>query len=446
MSAILDQFGRPMKKQDVLRPANAELFDVRHLHWQQSVAVGLTPTRLAHILRAADRGDNQNLLTLGVEAPERDNDLFSDLQTRALSVWGAPLRVESIKDTARAKTIAEICQTEVVDKPTFRWFLQDLMDAVLMGYSVIHPVWDTSSSPWTFKEFQMIDQRQFQFDYETLSELRVRDYQTQNGTPMPPEFIVHYPRIRSGLKLRGGLIRLCAVNYLFKTSTLSDWLSFAEVFGMPIRIGKYNPGSTNEDEQATLREALVNLGHDAACMIPDGMNIEILDGRRPPSGDNLYAGLASYFDNQRQKAILGTAPALQGSSAGQGASIAEDRREVRQDIREADALSVSATADILLNRWVDINYGPDAPRLHLEIDVEPDANIEAFTAAILPWVREAGLEVPMAWLRDRLQIPEAVKGEEMLKAPALPGAQPGGDHAGAALDGGKRGKPSPGKA
>lgn len=446
MGKILDQFGRPLKPAKIARDhAPVELFDQRKIHWQHNIAAGLTPTRLGEILRRADRGDNHDLLTLGIEAPERDNDLFADLQTRSLSIWGAPLRVKPVEDTPRGKKIAQNAQKLVVDRPNFRWLLQDLMEAVLMSYAVIWPVWDTTTSPWTFKEFQAIDQRMFVFDWETLLELRMRDWVTRDGVPIPPGFVVHYPRVRSGLKLRGGLIRLCAVNWLFKTSTVSDWMAFAEVFGMPIRLGKYNPETTSEDEQATMREALVNLGHDAACMIPEGMSIEIVDARRPASGDNLFKGLAEYFDNQRQKAILGTAPALQGSSAGQGASIAEDRREVRQDIRDADALSCAATADTILNMWVDFNYGPNAPRIHLEIDTQPAADIVAFTDAVLPWVREAGLEVPLAWLLDRLQIPEARQGEKMLKAPALPGAT-GGDHAAAALDGKKRANPSPGKA
>jgi phage gp29-like protein len=435
-----------MKPAKVARSeAPVELFNQRKARWQHTVAAGLTPVRLGEILRRADRGDNLDLLTLGVEAPERDNDLFADLQTRSLSIWGAPLRVKPVDDTPRGKKIAENAQKLVVNKPNFRWLLQDLMDAVLMSYAAIWPVWDMTTSPWTFKDFQAVDQRQFQFDKETLLELRMRQDGSVDGVPLPLGFVVHYPRIRSGLKLRGGLIRLCAVNWLFKTSTVSDWMAFAEVFGMPIRLGKYNPETTSEDEQATMREALVNLGHDAACMIPEGMSIEIVDARRPPSGDNLYKGLATYFDTQRQKAILGTAPSLEGSSAGQGASIADQRREVRQDLRDADALACSATCDTILNTWVDFNYGPTAPRLHLEIDTQPAADIVAFTEAILPWVREAGLEVPLSWLLDRLQIPEARKGEKMLKAPALPGAV-GGDHAGAKLDGKKRANPRPGKA
>lgn len=445
--AILDQHGRPFQVEKIAgKPARAELLDQRKARWQHSVAVGLTPVRLGHILRSADRGDNQDLLTLAIEAPERDNDLFADLQTRSMSVYGAPLRVKPGDTSKRGRKIAETAQELVVNKPEFRWFLRDCMDAVLTSYNVTWPVWDISKTPWTFKEFQRIDPRNFQFDPDTLTTLRMREDGQVDGVPLPAGTIVHYPQIRSGLKLRGGLIRICAVNWLYKTSTIADFMAFAEVYGMPLRIGKFDPDTSSEYEQATLREALVNLGHDAAAMIPTGMEIEILDARRPPSGDNVFSALARYFDNQRTKAILGTSLAAEGSTAGQGKAIAEQRREVRQDIREADALAVGATANEVLRIWKDANYGVDAPDIYLEIDVQPAADIAVFTSAILPWVRETGLSVPEKWLRGRLQIPDPEPGDTMFTAPLLPGAQPGGDHAGAALDGAQRGQPNPAKA
>jgi len=444
MGVILDQHGKPLTPNRIHRVgAPAEIFDRTKKRYRDSVAPGLTPATLGHILRQNDAGDNQDLLTLGIEAPERDLDLFSDLQTRGLSIWGAPLRVKPVEDTERGRELAELCQKAVVNQPIWRWLLRDLMDAVLMGYVVIYPIWDTTTTPWSFKEFQFCDQRAFMYDKDTLRELRMRKDGEIQGVSLPPGFVVHYPQIRAGLKLRAGLIRLVAVNHLFKTSDINDFMAFAETFGMPLRIGKFNPATVTDDEQQTLREALVNLGHDAACMLPDSMQIEILDARRPPSGDNVFLGLARYFDAQRTKAILGTAPSAEGSSAGQGASIAQARREVRQDLREADALAVSATCDLIINQWRQVNFGVNTPELHLEIDITPPADSERFTAAILPWVREAGMAVPEQWLRDRLQIPAARKGEKMLEAPLMPGAQPGGDHAGAKLDGAKRGKPSP---
>jgi phage gp29-like protein len=41
--------------------------------------------------------------------------------------------------------------------------------------------------------------------------------------------------------------------YLFKNYAVKDWVAFAEVFGMPLRIGKYEPGATKADREALIQ-------------------------------------------------------------------------------------------------------------------------------------------------------------------------------------------------
>lgn len=425
--------------------SNATLFDPTKRRWQEAIAPGLTPVRLGHILRQADRGQHRDLMTFAREMTELDMGLFSDLQTRTLSIAGAPLHAEAMDDTSkRARKIAETCQAQVINEPNFRFLLHQIMDGILIGFSVNAIQWNTKTTPWTFADFEHIDPRHFLFDYYDTRSLLLRTDLEPLGVPMPANFLVHWPRLRPGMKLRGGLMRLCAIAELAKTNTLADWMAFAEVYGMPLRVGKYNPDIATEEEIDQLRASLVNLGHDAAAIIPESMQIDFVDARRPPSGDNVFAGLANYFDSERTRAILGISPET-GSGAGEGPAIAERRREVSEDIRAWDALCVSATVQQLLDQWVSFNYGASAPRIRLRIDVESEIEIEAFTAGVLPWVREASLAVPKAWLRRRLGIPEQKNGEEMLEPPMLPGALPGGGSSASPLDGAKRGQPQPGK-
>ncbi len=53
--------------------------------------------------------------------------------------------------------------------------------------------------------------------------------------------MVHTPRSKSGSVWRNGLARLVAVMYMLKSFTVRDWWAFAEVFGIPVRVGKYDP-------------------------------------------------------------------------------------------------------------------------------------------------------------------------------------------------------------
>jgi len=50
--------------------------------------------------------------------------------------------------------------------------------------------------------------------------------------------------LKSGLPIRGGVARLVAVSIMCKVFGLKDWMRFAELFGMPLRISRYGPGAT----------------------------------------------------------------------------------------------------------------------------------------------------------------------------------------------------------
>jgi phage gp29-like protein len=41
--------------------------------------------------------------------------------------------------------------------------------------------------------------------------------------------------------------------YLFKNYALKDWMGFAEVFGMPLRVGKYEPGASRADRESLIQ-------------------------------------------------------------------------------------------------------------------------------------------------------------------------------------------------
>ena len=74
--------------------------------------------------------------------------------------------------------------------------------------------------------------------------------------------------------------------YLFKNYDLKDWVSFCEVFGMPLRLGKYSP-SASEDDKLALMRALVQIGTDAAGIIPEGTEIEFKESTKT-SSINVY--------------------------------------------------------------------------------------------------------------------------------------------------------------
>lgn len=46
------------------------------------------------------------------------------------------------------------------------------------------------------------------------------------------------------------IMRVCAWMYLFKNYAVKNWAAFAEVFGMRLGAGKYEPGASKTDKDA----------------------------------------------------------------------------------------------------------------------------------------------------------------------------------------------------
>lgn len=381
-----------------------------------SVASTLTPARAASVIRAARQGDADAYLTLAEEIEERDMQYASVLQTRKLAVVGEEPIVTPADDSPAAEKIADAWRTQVVEASftgddgevtSFCDVLFDMMDALAKGYSVLQPHWETSESQWNYSRFEWCDPRLFMFDRETLRSLRLKDANRPDGRPLQPgQFVVHYPKIKTGVRIRGGLALLATIAHVAKSFTLADWLAFCEVYGMPLRIATYNPLTMTQPEINQLKIAIANVGHDAAALIPEGAKIEVLDARRPAAnGENVFKGLADYWDAQLSKAVLGqTMTADDGSSLAQ----AQVHEGVMLKYTRADARSLNATVRAsIITPWVRYNYGDEAARTLVpkqSLPIDPPEDLKLFTEAALPWVKDAGLRVRTSEIYERFRL------------------------------------------
>lgn len=431
MTALVDQNGKPYPKAPpTKRTAEASLTGIREQTYAP-VTRGITPDRMAQILDAAALGEIREFLTMAEEMEEKDLHFFSLLSTRKLAITGAPRNVEPFDDSAKAKEIADLCSKHVVEKPEFAGLLFDLLDALSKGFAAVQPVWNTKTRPWTYQEFYFTDPRWFKMDTANrdISRFLLRTDKSPQGEKIQPgRFVFHFPKIKSGLAIRGGLARMAAITYMFKTYTMKDWMAFMEVFGMPVRLGKYDPTHTTDREKNTLLNALRGLGHDAAAMIPEGMDIEVLDATRASGSDSLFGGLAEYLDKQVSKGVLG-----QTMTSDDGASLSQAlvHQMVRQDILDADSEQLEATVNkYIIEPWVVYNFGEGAPVPRLRIKTDPPEDLKAFTTAALPWVK-AGTKVDPVWIREKFGIPEPkagatdLLGETQAAEPPPGGAPPG---------------------
>jgi phage gp29-like protein len=231
--------------------------------------------------------------------------------------------------------------------------------------------------------------------------------------PLEPfKFIVHFSKAKSGLPIRGGIARAAGWSYLFKNYGLKDWVTFAEVFGQPLRLGKYGSGATEADKQSLL-SAVANIGTDAAAIIPDSMLIEFTEARQTGSAE-LYERFCEYLDRQVSKAVLGQTLTTELPRGGGSRAAAQVHDGVRRDILTADARRLGATLlRDLVKPLVDLNAGPQRqyPRLDLVLPTDQD---DAQFAGVIVELADRGLRIGQKTVLDRLGLPVASPDEAIL--------------------------------
>ena len=412
---IVDKYGKPIKSGELTKELAAPSLTGIRTVWDSTVASGLTPYKLASLLQGAASGDANDYLTLAEEMEERDLHYRCEMSKRKLAVAALPVTVESASDDTKDKMLAEEIRA-LTKRPGFRGLLKDLLDSIGKGYSVCEIIWDRGNK-WLPGRFEWRDPRFFTFDRVSRRQVRLLDEANMmEGIELAPyKFITHVPHLKTGIPIRGGIARVSAWAYLFKNYTIKDWMSFAEVFGMPLRVGKYQPGA-DKDDIAILKSAVANLGSDAAAVIPESMLIEFVESAKSTGGHELYNKLADWLDAQVSRGILGQTATTTGTPGKLGGD--EAQSEVREDIRDDDACQLAETINRdLVKPFIDLNFGVQEryPELILRAVEKDDLNL--LTLALEKLV-PLGLKVEQSVVRDKLGLPDPEEGAECLGAPA----------------------------
>jgi phage gp29-like protein len=415
MATILDQWGQPVSSKALTKDAMGVTVTGIRDTFDEFVASGLTPSKMSRILRDAAMGEMHEYLTLAEEMEERETQFASVLSTRKRAIQSVKPQVDAASDEAEDVAIADAVRERIAEHPDFFDLVGDMLDALSKGYSVTEIVWQIEDGQWVPERFEWHDPRLFQFDRETRKELRKRVQGEFNGVRLEPfKFIRHIPRLKSGIPARNGLARLALWSFLLKSYSLKDWAAFLEVHGMPLRLGKYGQGASQDDKRVLLR-AVRDLGADAAAIIPKEMEIEFVETKG--FSEKPFEGFAMYIDKALSKAIIGQTMTSDSGSSGSLAQ-AKVHENVRTDIKEADSLQLCGTLNRdLVRAFVDLNYGPRRAYPKLTLPISEPEDYKVLSEALSKLV-PLGLEVQMSEVRDRFGFADPQKDAKLLGAPA----------------------------
>lgn len=418
--SLYDQFGREIEVKK--RPETREIAvtTIRD-RWSEYPASGLTPQTLATIFKEADTGDVRRQAEMFEEMEEKDTHLFSELQTRKNAVHGLDYDITPWSESAEDKKICEFVADCIFSLETFEEATLDLLDALGKGFSMCEISWKVTGNKAVIGDLSWIHPKKAVFYERGASNMWAKSYEMPrilteaepfNGEIMPPcKLVYHRYKARSGYDTRAGLLRVCAWMYLFKNYGIKDWIAFAEVFGMPLRLGKYDSGASKADKDA-LVAAVRSLGSDAAGIISKNTEIEFIEAVKSTGTDNLFKALAEFCDKQMSKAILGQTATTEGTPGKLGNEDAQDK--VRHDLIKADSESLAKTIRHQIVRpLVGYNFGWDKPLPWFDILYEAAEDL-AQLMTVYKGAASIGQPISQEHVSERFKIPLPKKGETVL--------------------------------
>lgn len=380
---------------------------------------GLTPARLASILQAAEEGDMLAQAELFMDMEEKDAHISAELTKRKMSVKKLDWNLEPPRDATAAelKNTADL-EALIRDELDMGAIRMDALDAIGHGYSCIELGWGHNRlGMWFPNQIEHRPPTWFTYPPDARNTLHLRDLGSAYGVPLQPfGWIPHIHKSRSGYLARTGLHRALAWPYLFKNYSARDLAEFLEIYGLPIRIGKYQPTASAEEKRDLLR-AVLSLGHNAAGIIPDSMQVELAQIAAGGNAD-AFMSMINWCEASVSKAILGgTLTSSIGANGNR--SLGDIHNEVRLDIRDDDATQLDQTlSSYLVYPMAMLNglFADNRCPIWVSDTQEPDDL--ALYADALPKLAAVGARIPVSYINLKLKIPEPEEGEAILGAAA----------------------------
>jgi len=364
----------------------------------------LTPNRLAGIFREADQGTVYRQMEQFEEMEEKDAHLTAILQTRKMAVLGKDYEVMPYGGTPEDKEIAAQVGEMVYGIPNLEEALLDLLDAIGKGFALCEIFWEVRGGQARVAGLRWIPQKKVTFGEDWKPRVLTAEASWQGVMPPVWKVIYHRYKARSGHATRSGVLRVVGWMYLLKNFALKDWAAFNEVFGMPLRLGKYDNTASPADREA-LVQAIRNLGSDAAGVISKSTEIEFVEAASRSGGANPYQLMADFCNREMSKAVLGQTLTTDTTGATGSYAAASVHAQVRRDLVEADAQALAATLrEQLLRPLVGFNFGWHKPIPWFRFRFEEETDLKTLSE-VYRNLAAMGLPLDLGHVAERFGIP-----------------------------------------
>lgn len=414
MPKILDRFGNPIDTGHIKESQTARV-NTLHREFAGHPSRGLTPAKLARILESAEHGNIIEQHDLFLDMEEKDAHVFAEMSKRKRTVLTLDWDVVPPQAASNAEIdLAAYAKDMLTAIPNLEDVFLDALDAIGHGFACLEIEWQMLGREWFPKNILHRPQSWFQTDHATHTQLRLRDNTLEGQALQQFGWITHIHRAKSGYLARAGLHRVLAWPFLFKNYSVRDLAEFLEIYGVPLRLGTY-PNGSSDDEKATLMRAVTQIGHDAAGIIPEGMMIDFKEAAK--GSHEPFQAMMDWCERSQSKAILGGTLTSQADGKSSTNALGNVHNEVRHDLLISDALQLGGTLTRdLVYPVLALNKSgiDDLRRLpRLVFDVREPEDFKSLAEA-LPNLVDVGMPIPHSWIQNKLRIPVPKEGEAVL--------------------------------
>ncbi|XP_060084819.1 mu-like prophage FluMu protein gp29 [Ylistrum balloti] len=303
----------------------------------------------------------------------RDDQVNSCFQQRRSAVVSWRVVCEPGGDRKQDKAACDFIE-DVLNNLNFDDHTSKMLYGEHYGYSVAECLWGRDGRFITLEDIRVRDRSQFRFRNDGNLVRLTRKHPSGELMPDYKFWVFSFGADHDSNPYGLGLAHYAYWPVFFKRQDIKFWSIFLEKFGKPTTLGKYNRGQDGTKDKQKLLEALKAIGTSSAVIIPDSVQVELLEATRGGKGG--YEQIYDRMDAAISKVYLSqTMTTDDGSSKSQS----ETHKEVRDDVIQfaADMLNASAR-DSFVNWLTAWNYpGAKVPIIKRVPEENEDLNKRA---------------------------------------------------------------------
>lgn len=277
----------------------------------------------------------------------RDDHVRSGVNQRIYGVIAKPWEVKPGGsrhiDISASDFIREQVDSIEYDKTTLQ-----MLHGTFYGFSVGEAMWAKDGSRIILDGIRVRNRRRFAFDGAGNLRLKTSSHMIPGELMPDRKFWV----ARFGADHYDAPYGLGLAHYLYwlvwlKRNVTRFWAVYTEKFGTPTALGKY-PRDTDQSGQTKLLAALRAMQRDSAVVVPEGMEVSLIEAMRSSSADH------QAFVETMNEAILMVCLGQTATSKGSAGKLGNDseRETVKDAILKADSDMLSESFNRSIVTWL----------------------------------------------------------------------------------------------